>query len=104
MNARYLEYVERIERMSEMGVVKNPRIKCFEEWHFDDYKDRVEYYLMDEHGRDILGGECWTDDRTEAEAQNLYDQVCDIIEACYEQKLSVVIPAGQIQKLLSLQN
>lgn len=102
MNAKYREYreyVERVMQMAETGVAKNPRIKSWEEWHFDDYKDRVEHYLMAEYDRDFLSSECWTDDRTEDEAEELYDQICTVIEQCYDQKLSVVIPAVKLQEI-----
>jgi len=102
MYDRYLEYLEEIKQLTDAGVLKNHVPMSFEEWHREDYKDRIESYWMQEHGGRLFCEECWEDFDDDGDGEisdQLYHSLMDLIENCYESKESIPNAANRVAKI-----
>jgi len=106
----YADYLKKIDELIEKGLVnKSFKKKTFSEWHLDDYADRVQDYLVEEFMEDNFVDQCYRSgngsiDRQDAEGDELFDFIWQIIEYNYFKKNNVPQTAGMIRENLRVIN
>jgi len=109
----YQHYEQAFERMTEQapeGVIL--RKLSWEEFHEENYKDKVEFYLMEEwclppfHEIFFSGEDHESEERTPADdrGEMLHGGVHDILDHGYENKWNVVQTAAKILEFLKNQS
>jgi hypothetical protein len=91
---RYQEYCQRLIELYEAGVLKvYPKFPSHQEWEKEDYRDRVESYLIREYETGLLAEECFHDSLNDEQQEAVYYTVVEYIDSCYQKKQPVTMPA-----------
>lgn len=94
----YSEYLSRFEELVKMGIVKKNKHMSFNEWHYYNFKERVENYLMEEYGTTWFHEICYghvsdyesiEETEEDAKGQEIQLLILQIIEEFYLNKQSV---------------
>lgn len=107
----YRDYSDYLASYSEdVKKIPNLRKKSLEEFLWENYRDKVEYYLMEEYClepfheiiySDVSETDMESEELTESEkkAHDIHDQVGDIIESGFKNKISIQRVARKVFSL-----
>jgi hypothetical protein len=116
MYRNYEEYEVALEKLLE-NAPKNVKIekKTKEQFEHDNYRDKVEWYLMEEWNtkplHEIFFGHIVNDDDDDSDeftpeeyrAEELHGGVHDILDSCFEKGCGISQAAGKVFKYLKKQ-